>query len=326
MKFLFVGCGSIGRRHIKNLKSLIDCEVLAYRVRKESLGDFEKEFNIQTFHDYDKALAEKPDAVFVTNPTSHHLETALKAAKSGCSLFIEKPVSHTLEGIDELISICNEKKLVAFVAYKMRFHKSIRQIKAWIDEGVLGKVVSIRAHYGGHLPSWHPWEDYRRMYSARKDLGGGVLLDCSHEIDYVLWFLGEIEQAQGFSGQLSDLEIETEDVAEILVRSKTGVFGTVHLNYLQQPERRYCEVIGTRGTAFWDQSQKKVTFTPVDKNEKEICIAEGQYDTKQDMFVEEMKHFLDCLKGITPPLSDLRSGKSVLEVIEQVKKQQKVSV
>jgi len=118
MKFLFVGCGSIGRRHIKNLKQLTDCEILAYRVRKESLGDFEKEHAIKTYDDLDAALNEKPDAVFITNPTSLHLSTAQKAAEQGCHLFIEKPLSHTIENVDEFIQLCSDKKLIVMLGPK----------------------------------------------------------------------------------------------------------------------------------------------------------------------------------------------------------------
>ena len=125
--FLFAGCGSIGQRHIRNLKSLIPCNILAYRVRQDSLGDFEKEFGVQSFDNLEKALAQHPAAVFVTNPTSLHLEIAERAAARGIPLFIEKPLSHNLEGVDAFIRLCEEKKLLVLLGYKMRFHPSIQK-------------------------------------------------------------------------------------------------------------------------------------------------------------------------------------------------------
>lgn len=319
MKFLFVGCGSIGRRHIQNLKNLIPCEILAYRVRNEALGEFETRHGIRNFLDFEKALDQKPDAVFITNPTRSHISTALKVAQRGIPFFLEKPLSDSLDNVDELISICGRQKLLAFVGHKMRFHRSIRLIKQWIDEGKLGKVISVRAHYGGHLPSWHPWEDYRRQYSSRKDLGGGIVLDATHEIDYLFWWMGGVREVKSFCGKLSPLEIQTEDTADILLRFECGALGSVHMNYFQQPEYRACEVIGTRGTAVWHQYRKVVDLYLV-KEKRWQSFPEGEsYDSNQDMFIEEMKHFLACLKGKESLLCDLKEGKKVLEIALKAK-------
>jgi len=321
MKFLFTGCGSIGRRHIKNLKRLTDCEILAYRVRNEALGDFEKEHDIKTYHDLDEALDQRPDAVFITNPTSLHLSTAQKAAERGCHLFIEKPLSHTLDQVDEFIRLCNEKKLIVMLGYKMRFHKSIRLIKQMIDEGKLGKILSAKSHYGGYLPQWHPWEDYRRMYSSNRDMGGGVVLDATHEIDTLYWLAGDVEETKSFCGKLSDLEIDTEDTASILMRFKSGAFGSAHLTYAQRPEFRRCEVIGTEGTALWDQYRKTVDTYLVATDKWESFPEGDDYDTNGDMFVEEMKHFLACLKGKEKPIHNLIDSKRVLEIALEIKEQ-----
>jgi predicted dehydrogenase len=313
MKFLFAGCGSVGRRHIRNLKALIPCDILAYRVRNEDLGDFEREHEIQTFGDLDQALGERPDAVFVTNPTRFHLPVAFKAAERGCPLFIEKPLSNTLEGVDEFIELCEKKKIPVLLGYKMRFHKSIQLIKRLIDGGSVGKILTGRAHYGGYLPEWHPWEDYRRMYSSRQELGGGIVLDATHEIDYLYWLLGDVAEVKAFCGKLSPLEIATEDTAEILLRFQSGALGTVHMTYCQRPEFRACEVIGTDGTLFWDQHRKRVEVYRPEKKEWESYPEEEDYDLNQ-MFVEELKHFLACLRGEEKPIHNLYDSKRILEI------------
>lgn len=320
-KYLFVGCGSIGRRHIKNLKSLEpESQILAYRVRKEPLGDFAKECPIEMFDDYDRALDQKPAAVFVTNPTSLHLATARKAAERGYPLFIEKPLSHTLEGVDSFIQLCESKKLLVLLGYKMRFHPVIRSIKAQIAEGLIGKPLSARAHYGGCLEDWHPWEDYRRMYSARKDLGGGVILDAIHELDYLYWLMGDVRRIKAIGGHLSGLDIETEDMAEILVQFQNGAVGSVHMNYVQRPEYRCCQVIGTEGTLFWDTRQKKISRYDV-KTGHWVETPEKPEWQANDMFVDEMRHFLNCLAGKEKPNHSLQDAKRVLEIALQAKQQ-----
>ena len=323
LKFLFTGCGSIGRRHIKNLKNTVDCEISAFRVRGEPLGDFAKEYPLKEYKDLDEALNEKPDAVFVTNPTSLHIPAAVKAAKKGCHLFIEKPLSNNLDGIDELIKICNEKKLIAFTGYKMRFHKSIRLIKEIIESSELGRITSARSHYGGYLPQWHPWEDYRRMYSSRNDLGGGIILDATHEIDYLYWMLGDITEVKSFYGKISSLEIDTEDTAEIILNFKNGAFGSVHMSYCQRPEFRRCEIMGENGSVVWDQHRKTVDLYTI-RNKCWKYFYEGDnYDTNADMFIDEIKHFLDCLTGKEKPNNTLLDSKRVLEIALEAKSQER---
>jgi predicted dehydrogenase len=317
-KFLFAGCGSVGRRHIRNLRSLTKGEIHAFRVRRESLGDFEREYGIRTFTELEEALDQRPAAVFVTNPTSLHLGVALKAAERGLPLFIEKPLSHSLEGVDELIRICEAKRLTAFVAYKMRFHKSIRKIKEIVESGALGRIISGRAHYSGYLPKWHPWEDYRRQYSSRSDLGGGVVLDATHEIDYLRWLLGEVTEVKSLVGKVGDLETDTEDTAEILLRFASGAFGSVHMSYAEQPEHRYCHVLGSKGSVYWDQLRRAVILH-ADNGKGWQTFDEGEGHDLDRMFVEEMRHFLECLEGRSAPAVGLRDGKKVLEIALQAK-------
>lgn len=319
MKFLFAGCGSIGRRHIQNLKSLVPCEILAFRVRKDDWGDFGRKYSLRTFDDLDQALDENPHAVFVTNPTSLHLPVALKAAERGIPLFIEKPLSHNLEGVEEFIRLCQKKKIPVLLGYKMRFHPSIVGIKKIIDSGKLGKIFAVRAQYGGYLPDWHPWEDYRRMYSSRQELGGGIVLDAAtHELDYLYWLLGDIVEVKSFCGKLSDLEIDTEDTAEILLRFRSGTLGSVHVNYVQRPEYRSCQVIGEKGTVFWDTLKKRVDVFDGEKNAWESFPEAENWDPNE-MFVAEMKHFLACLEGKEKPVHDLFDARRVLELCLQAK-------
>ena len=208
MKILFCGLGSIGQRHVRNLRKLLGDEVgiLAYRTRKQSPvlnqdmtvqagADIEQIYGIRSFANLDDALAERPDAVFVTNPNLLHLQVALAAARAGCHLFIEKPLSHSLDGIDELIEIVQRKKLVAFVAYQFRFHPGLRLMKTFIEEGRLGRLSAAHIVNGEYLPDWHPYEDYRQSHAARREQGGGCLSIQTHELDYAPWLFGMPSQS-----------------------------------------------------------------------------------------------------------------------------------
>jgi predicted dehydrogenase len=152
------------------------------------------------------------------------------------------------------------------------------------------------------------------MYSSQNALGGGVILDATHEIDYLYWLLGDVSEVKSLYGKLSDLEIETEDTAEILLRFKKGALGSVHMSYAQRPEFRRCEVIGMSGTVLWDQSRKTVDLYTVEKKRWESFPEGDSYSTNADMFVDEMKHFLACLEGKEKPIHTLHDSKRVLEI------------
>ena len=214
MKFLIAGFGSIGRRHFRNLLTLGERDILLYHTYHSSLPDDELGgFPIET--DLRAALAHQPDAVIVSNPTALHLEVAIPAAQCGCHLLIEKPISHSMARIDELEQVVQQNDNQVLVGYQLRFHPGLKLVKKLLDEGAIGEPVSARAHWGEYLPDWHPWEDYRQGYSARSDLGGGVILTLSHPLDYLRWLLGEVDCLWAFAGRLGDLEIDVEDTAEI---------------------------------------------------------------------------------------------------------------
>lgn len=313
MKFLIIGCGSIGQRHIQNLKTMADDEIIAYRTRKKTVRKLEDEHHVKTYSDLTEALNQNPDAVLVTNPTSLHIQTALSAAKQGCHIFIEKPISNTLDGIDELIDIVNKKNLVVLVGCNLRFHPCLQFIKKLLDEKRIGRVVSARVQMGQYLPDWHPWEDYQTMYSAHQSLGGGIILDAIHELDYISWLLGNVTQVFSFSDKLSDLDIDTEDVAEILLRFKTGAIAEVHLDYVQRYPSRSCEIIGDGGSIILDINKGTVEVYTAEKMEWESFEQLNEYGMNQ-MYIDEMVHFINCIKRKEEPLINITDGLKVLKV------------
>lgn len=328
MKVLFCGLGSIGQRHLRNLRALMgdSVEVLAYRQRGLARvieadmsvrpgADLEATYGIRPFASLDAALAERPDVVFVTNPNTFHVPVALAAARVGCHLFIEKPLSHSLEGVDQLIDLVEAQQLVAFVAYQFRFHPGMRFIKRLLDEGRLGRLAAAHFVNGEYLPDWHPYEDYRDTHPARRALGGGALRIQIHELDGALWLLGMPRRVYAVGGHLSRLEIDVEDSVSVLLTCEhdgSPVPVHVHLDYLQRPPQRVCEVVGDAGKVRFDYYAKRVEVHNTVTGRASIeCFDAFERD---HMFREELQHFFACVRGEERPVVDLREGVRSLQV------------
>ncbi|MEJ5224507.1 MAG: Gfo/Idh/MocA family oxidoreductase, partial [Anaerolineales bacterium] len=260
MKFLIAGLGSIGRRHFRNLRALGENDIILYRTRKSTLPDDELA-GFETFTDLNTALAQRPDAVFVANPTALHLDVALPAARAGIHLFLEKPVAGALDervaALRDAVARSGSRVLVGF---QFRFHPTLQKAADLLHSGALGQVLTARAHWGEYLPNWHPWEDYRQTYAARADLGGGVIATLTHPLDYLRWLLGEVSALWSFNGHISPLALDVEDAAEMGLRFASGALGSVHVNYVQRPPVHRLEIVGTHGTLRWDNSDGVLHF------------------------------------------------------------------
>ena len=312
MKFMIAGLGSIGRRHLRNLIALGEEDILLYRSGKSTLPDDELKGYINET-DLDSVLAHEPDAVIVSNPTALHLDVAIPAAEAGCHLLLEKPISHNLERIDELQAAVERGGGKVLVGYQFRFHPGLRAVKRLLEEGKIGKPVSVRAHWGEYLPAWHPWEDYQNSYAAREDLGGGVVLTLCHPFDYLRWLLGEVESVWGMVGQQGDLDIDVEDIAEVVLQFQSGVFGSVHLNYHQRPPVHSLEIIGTEGTVCWENQEGITRIYQASSQEWEVISPPEGFE-RNDLFLTEMSHFIEVLEGDADPVCGLVDGIRALQI------------
>lgn len=312
MHFLVVGCGSIGQRHIKNLRHL-GYKVSGCEVDRSRAARVKKSHQIEVFGSLSEALKGKYDGAFVCAPTSLHMPVSIEIAKKGINLFIEKPISNGLGRIDELSSIVDRKKLVVLVGCNTRFFPGFKLAKRLIDENRIGKVLSAKAECGFYLPYWHPYEDYRKGYSANKRLGGGVIFDDIHEIDSLLWVLGDVKRVFCLAETVSGLDIDTEDVAEITLKFKSGAIGQIHLDYLQQTYRRYYEFIGERGVIVWDYIKQTVELYTEKTNQRRV-YQESINTNREIMFVDEVKHFINCVKGREESVNNIPFARKVLEV------------
>lgn len=320
MKILIVGCGSIGERHIKNLKSFLKGNILACDLNESRLGCIRKKYGIDTYKNYNKALSKKVDCVMVCTPTSTHLNLARKALAANCHVFIEKPLSNNLRGVDELIRLGKKNNKIISVGYILRFDKCLRKIKEWLNAQEIGKVVSVNAHFGYSFLKRKPDRDYREDYAGQKAGGGGVILDVSHEIDYLMWLIGEVEEVFCYSNKSSQLDIDVEDLAEIFLKFKNNTISTIHLDFIQLPYHRFCRIIGHNGTIDWNFAKGIAKLYKAEKGKWEIYRGDKDWNI---MYLEEIKHFIKCVEGKEKNFVDGKTGKKVLEVALAAKKSSK---
>lgn len=321
MKYLFVGLGSIGQRHLKNLRNITDETILAYRTNTKNVEGLNNEYNIKSYLDLDDAFNQKPDVVFISNPTSLHMPIALKAAEHNCHLFIEKPISHNLDQIDLLFKKMKENNKVCFVAYNFRFHPNLIKIKEILNQNKIGKIFFSRVQAGQYLPDWHPYEDYKKGYSARKDLGGGVVLTLIHEIDYIYWLFGEVKSVFASLEKLSSLEIDVEDTASIILKTKNNVTIELHLDYIQKPAVRNCEIVGEKGKILWDYFNNEVRLYQ-NKTDNWTSYKEDNFN-RNDMYVGELSHFLHCINNKESQQISHKDVKDVMKIIKAIQQSSK---
>jgi predicted dehydrogenase len=302
---------------MRNLKRLGVTDITAFDVREDRRREVEEQFGVQVFAELSSAL-EGASAALVCTPTRLHLDHALMAARANCHLFIEKPITDGLEGLDRLLEEIKQRKLVTLVGCNFRFHPGLRHVKYLLDEKAIGTVISARAQFGQYLPDWHPWEDYRQGYSARHSMGGGVVLDRIHEFDFMYWLLGEIVGIYAVLGHLTCLEIDTEDVAEIVLRFASGAFGSIHLDYVRRTYECSLEIVGDEGTIQWRFQDHSVRWYLAGEA-RWHSLQWSRYDANE-MYLAEMLHFLACLGGEEQPLVDGPIGKRVLEIALAAKK------
>ena len=328
MKVLFIGLGSIGQRHLRNLRCIAGdpIDVIAFRSKNRSpvldeqqqvvkgtdLGQY---YKIREFDDLDQALADKPDIAFITNPSCHHISFALKAARAGCHLFIEKPLSTDTDRIGELIDLVHHKKLTAMVAYQYRFHPGLTQAALWLKNKKIGRLISATLVQGDYLPKWHPYEDYRNSYASRKELGGGVLLTQIHEFDNALHLFGIPRRIFALGGKLSQLDINVEDTASVLMEcAHEGKVlpVTILTDFLQYPPVRNCTIVGENGRIFLDLIDNNASLTNRETGKTESHDYKGF--KRNQLFINELKQFLESVSGKAVPTVNIKAGLASLRM------------
>jgi predicted dehydrogenase len=321
IKVLVVGYGSIGKRHVKNLLNLINIEVIVYTKRKDLKEENKK---IIFYSNFEKCLKEKPSMGFITNETSKHIETATILAQNGVDIFLEKPLSDSISGVDNLLKIVNKKKLITLIGCNFRFYPPIMKIKKLIEENKIGRIISVQVENGSYLPDWHVDEDYSKGYAAKKNLGGGVILTQIHEIDYLYWFFGKIDYISSISGKYSDLKMDVEDISISILKFKNKIIGELHIDFLQRPQFKRCKIRGVKGILEWDSDENNVKFFSTREEKWKIIPIKNNYNLSSkkkinSMYVEEINHFIKCVENRTETINPLTQGIETLKIALRIK-------
>lgn len=313
MNVLVVGGGSIGRRHLLNLKTL-GMESLAV-VETDALrrSKLITELGVIGFPDLNSGLNFGPAFVIVATPTHLHLQHALEVAQRGFDFFVEKPLSHTSHELSKLSDLVEWRQLISMVACNMRFHPGPAKVKELLSRDRIGKILFARIHCGSYLPDWRPGTDYRENYAAREETGGGCILDCIHEIDLAYWYLGEICDVFCFAAHQSSLDLETEDIAAIIFRHQSGAISEIHLDYVQRIYERGCQIVGENGSIYWDFNTQQVRWYDAGKKDWNVYSQPEPWEINQ-MYLDELKHFVECVELRKATMMPICQGIAVTQI------------
>ena len=306
IKVCFVGVGSIAKRHIKNLQELFHTQITidAFRSQKSNIPD--KVISNTIHNSYDN-LSEMPadyDVIFITNPTRYHYETLVRFSDKGRHFFIEKPVFDSSD-ID-ITALGLKKDSVYYVACPLRYKKVLQYVKECVD---LSQVLSARCISSSYLPEWRTGIDYRQTYSARKELGGGVAIDLIHEWDYIQHLFGLPQMVYSMTGQVSDLEITSDDIAVYIAKYKK-MFVELHLDYFGRTPIRELQIFTREDTLICDLIQNRIRFLKADK---EIQFVEKRDDYQK----KELSTFFDMINGRAENINSIETALKTLRLAER---------
>ena len=231
------------------------------------------------------------DAAFICTPTALHVQELINVLRHKVKLvYLEKPVSNTLQKIGQVKELAATYDNRIVVGYDLRFDPGMQQVKQLLQEDSIGKVISVSVFVGQSLPQWRPYEDHRQGMSASKEKGGGVLLDLIHEVDYLYALFGDVEDVCCHLSNSGVLEIETEESADVLLKFINGISTTVHLDYLQQQLKRFAIITGTKGTITWNLAERYVHS--INRNAEETEFNYKDFD-RNDRFKKIVRTFLE---------------------------------
>lgn len=309
---LLVGLGSIGNRHLSNLKGLLPHAKLTILRSSEGV---EPIYGCEVVSSIEDALAVLPQVAVICNPSSFHLGVATKLAEAGVHLFIEKPLSNSLDGVGKFLDVVCHQNIKVMVGYNLRFSLSLKKFKSLISSGGYGRALYATAEVGQYLPDWRQGVDYRSTVSAKSELGGGVLLELSHELDYLSWLFGDVEYASGRIFRVSDLDIDVEDLVLAHVGFTDGnrqLPCSIQMDYLQRKPYRSCKVVCEQATLHWDAVEDRVVVNTSDETKTEF---QGDKD-RNYTYETELMEFFKCIENNAQVPIPVEDGRKILELVD----------
>ena len=314
-----IGLGSIGRRHLRLVKELRpELNIIAVRSGKGKKVGEEKLLDA-VVHSLEEAIDYGIEAAIIATPAVFHVQQAINLMEKGIHVLIEKPLSHSLDNVNELLRVKKESKAVGLIGYCLRYNTGALKFNDMLNNKILGQVLHVQIDCGSYLPDWRKGQDYRKSVSAKSDLGGGVLLELSHELDYIRWFFGEMKSVYAIIQNSGTLDIDVEDSVDMIFESQHGFPISVHLDFNTRNTRRKCIASCSNGDLTWDAISDTVLWRSAEGiEEMELYENDRNY-----VYKEQLKHFFNCIENDEQPLVSLDDGYAVLKIIESAKKSYK---
>jgi predicted dehydrogenase/spore coat polysaccharide biosynthesis protein SpsF (cytidylyltransferase family) len=310
------GCGSIGQRHIRNLRELGITDIVALRSRKGHFKALDPALGVREVQNWGDLLECEPDVAIVSNPTSCHLDTALRLVPHVRGLFIEKPLATSLAGVETLLQEVEAHNVVSFVGYNLQFHPVVEQMQELLAGGKLGAPLLLQCQVGQWLPDWHPYEDYREAYYARSDLGGGAALTLIHEVHLAVALLGAPCAVSCFVSESELLTLEVDVIADIMVQHASGGVSQIHLDFIQRPLHRCGVVSCERGWIAYDLVTPKVVVRADGESGRKTAWEDADFDGNRP-YVDEMRTFLRYVReGRVRHTFDVQHASQSLGVVD----------
>lgn len=310
-----VGMGSIAKRHIRNLRGLHPTAKI-YSVsasgRNLELPEHADEILV-----LDDLISHKPDYVIIASPAPYHVEVAKKLIVNNINVLIEKPLAQNSEDCIALQETLKDHSGTSVaVGYCLRFLPSSQVVKDFLDCGSLGTVYNIRSTVGQYLPDWRTDKDFKESVSASKSLGGGALLELSHELDYLYWLMGSLSLQYSSLRTTKELGLEVEDIADLVLVTEDNVLISLHLDFIQKSAQRTCEIIGQNGRLEWDLISNSVLFYSA--NGTDVLYSDPEYD-KNGMYLDMLREFEVLLQRPNNKLATVDSSTKLVQIIEEAK-------
>lgn len=319
MRGLLVGYGSIGRRHLTNFQDLgVHDWVLVHTGRGTLAVDSPPGARI--YDDLGEALRdEAPAFAVIANPTSAHVASATACLDAGSHVLLEKPVSHSVDGLDRLLEAARSRSAEVLVGFQFRFHPAVQRVRELVAGQTVGRALHAEVFWGEHLPSWHPWEDWRKGYAATRELGGGVHHTICHPFDYLRWWFGDAHVARATLTTHGPLELDVAEAADVLLRFDPDVTAHVRLDYWSRPQAHHVEITCTEGTIAWDfmTGELRVWSTATGAWETTNLAS---VESRNDLFLAEASHFLDVASSRAQPICTLDDGVAVVSLCAAIER------
>lgn len=317
-KVAVIGLGNIATRHRHNLKLLFPkVELLAMsasgRIPEESISDCD---GIAT--NIEELIKAQVELVIVASPAPFHAQHSIPFIEAGIPTLIEKPLTTTVEDAKAINQAIELYKTPVSIGYCLRYLPSAQKLKLLLEQETIGDIYNAHIEIGQYLPDWRPSKNYQDSVSAQKKLGGGALLELSHELDYAQWLLGPLKVKHSILRSSEELALDVEDMVDIFALTELGAVTTIHLDFLQRKAHRQCSFVGSKGRIDWDLILNQLTL--ITATEETVIYSDPKWD-KNQMYLAMLEDFIQMIKNNEHGCIKFSEAINTISLIDKIKQQ-----